>query len=139
VKEVNLAKGEYQTLIKKGDRKRMTIKVIKNIAKPYWEEQLLNANPDHYVFSEGLMPGPKKIREEQVTRRWRRPVKDKLSIKADLYSLKHLNTDETAELLDIHAAASHNGHTSTAITKRHYAFGEEQRMRERLRGFNNEL
>ncbi len=137
VKDVNLEKEEYITLIKKGSQKRYAKKTIKNIVKPYWENQLQGANEDYYVFSKGLLPGASKIREEQVTRRWRRLVKDKLGIKADLYSLKHLNTDETSTLLDIEAAAKHNGHTSSKITKLQYAFGEEQRTRERLKQVNN--
>jgi len=139
VKDVDLYTGEYCTLVKKGKQKRMLIRVIKNVAAPYWKEQLCNANQDDYVFSVGLLSGPHKIREEQVTRRWKVHVKDKLNISADLYSLKHLNTDETASLLNINAAAAHNGHTTTKITQRYYAQGEEQRMRERLRQLKNPL
>jgi integrase len=139
VKHINLDRGEYMTTVKKGSRKREVIRVIKDVAMPYWKELINNHNPNYFVFSVGLKPGPQKIRDDQVTRRWRRLVKDKLGIKADLYSLKHLNTDETAALLNIDAAAAHNSHTSTSITKRHYAFGEEKRQREKLRKVNNEL
>jgi integrase len=139
VRHVNLERGEYLAIVKKGNRKREVIRVIKDVALPYWKELLGNNAPDDFVFSIGLKPGAKKIREEQVTRRWRRLVKEKLGIEADLYSLKHLNTDETAALLNIDAAAAHNGHTSTTITKKHYAFGEEKRQREKLRKVNNEL
>jgi hypothetical protein len=137
VKDVDLKKGEFVILVKKGSQKRYIKKPIKNIAKPFWRQQLRGAKADQYVFSKGLLPGVIKIREEQVTRRWKRLVKDKLGIGADLYSLKHLNTDETSALLDIEAAAKLNGHTSSRITKLHYAFGEEQRTIERLRNLNN--
>lgn len=137
VKDVDLLKGQYTTLVKKGPNKRHVIRVIKNIARAFWEELLQGANSDQYVFSEGLIPGPNKIREEQVTRRWKRLVKDKLGITADLYSLKHLNTDETASILDINAAAAHNSHTTPQITAKHYAFGEEARVRTKLKNVNN--
>jgi site-specific recombinase XerC len=139
VKDVNLEKGEYKTLVKKGNQKRFVIRVIKNVVKSLWIEQLREANPEHYVFSIGLSTGTNKIRPEQVTKRWKRLVKDKLGITADLYSLKHLNTDETASLLDIDAAAAHNGHTTTQVTKRHYAFGEDERVRQRLKLLENEF
>lgn len=139
VNDVDLVKGEYITLVKKGQRKRHVIRVIKNIARSFWEQLLQGAKADHYVFSEGLVPGPRRIRVEQVSRRWKRLVKDKLGITADLYSLKHLNTDETASLLDIEAAAKHNSHTTSQITKKHYAFGEDARLREKLKNVSNEF
>lgn len=139
VKDVNLQASEFTVLVRKGRQGRYQKKIIKDVALSYWREQLLNAHPEDYVFGNSLLPGSHKIREEQVTRRWKRIVKDKLGITADLYSLKHLNTDETAALLDIEAAAMHNGHTSTEITKRHYAFGEEARALNNLRKVNNEL
>jgi len=137
VKDVNLSKGEYRTVVKKGEHKRHVIRVIKDVALPFWMEQITGATDDQYVFSVGLLPGPKKIREEQVTRRWRRLVKDKLGVEADLYSLKHLNTDETSAALDIEAAAVHNSHTSTSVTRKHYSKGEEERQRARLRKLAN--
>lgn len=139
VKDVDLAKGQYITLVKKGQRKKHVVRVIKNIALPFWEELLQGAKSDDYAFSEGLIPGPNKIREEQVTRRWKRLVKDKLEIIADLYSLKHLNTDETASILDINAAAAHNSHTTSQITRKVYAFGEDARLREKLKNVTNEF
>lgn len=139
VKDVNLTLGEYRTIVKKGERRRHVIRVIKNLALPFWKEQLTAAQPEDFVFSVGLIAGPLRIREEQVTRRWRRLVKDKLGVTADLYSLKHLNTDETAGLLDIEAAAAHNSHTTSTITTKYYAYGEEERMRTRIRAVNNEL
>ncbi len=139
VKDVDLAKGEYITLVKKGQRKRQVIRVIKNIARCFWEELLQGARSEYFLFSEGLVPGPRRIRVEQVSRRWKRLVKDKLGITVDLYSLKHLNTDETASLLDIEAAAAHNSHTTSQITKKHYAFGEDARLRDRLKKVHNEF
>lgn len=139
VKDVDLFKQEFIILVKKGNQKRFVKKVIKDIALPYWEQQLLNSKKDDYVFSIGLLPGKDKIREEQITRRWKRLVKDKLGIIADLYSLKHLNTDETAASISLATAANHNGHTSTAITKKHYAFGEEERQREKIKSLKNSL
>ncbi len=139
VKDVNLSKGEYQTLVKKGSQRRIVTRVIKDIAKPFWIEQLSGALPDDFVFSVDLLPGKAKIREEQITRRWKRHVKDKLNIEADLYSLKHLNTDEIAALLSLEEAAKHNGHTSTVITSKHYAIGEQRRQRERLKSLMNKF
>ena len=48
-------------------------------------------------------------------------MKVPMGIKADVYSLKHLNTNETAALLGIVDAAAHNSHTSTVVTMKYYA------------------
>ncbi len=138
VADVDLPRKYYKVTVTKGPRSKEVIRVIKDIALPFWQEQLHKANSG-YVFSVGLLPGPKKIREEQLTRRWRRLVKDKLGITADLYSLKHLNTDEIAAALGIEDAAAHNSHTSSKITLKHYSKGEQARQRERIGAVKNSL
>lgn len=137
IENVYLDKGYYQIFVKKGRKKRWVTKVIKEIALPYWREQIGNLLTG-YVFSTGLLPGNNPIRPEQVTRRWKRHVKDKLGITADLYSLKHLNTDEISAELSLMEAAKHNSHT-IQMTKKHYAVNETMRELERVRRIKNEL
>lgn len=137
IQNIYLDKGTYQVYIKKGRKKRWVTKVIKDIAIPYWREQI----GDHlsgYLFSVGLLPGPNAIRPEQVTRRWKRHVKDKLGITADLYSLKHLNTDEVSAQLSLSEAARLNSH-SVQIARKHYAVNESMRELERVKKLRNEL
>jgi hypothetical protein len=66
-------------------------------------------------------------------------VKEGLGIDIDFYSLKHLNLDETARLLDAAAASKMAGHTSTMITLKHYLVNEEERKMEKLRKVNNDF
>lgn len=137
IENVYLDKGYYQVFVKKGRKKRWVTKVIKEIALPYWREQI----GDHlsgYMFSVGLLPGDVPIRPEQVTRRWKRHVKDKLNITADLYSLKHLNTDEISAELSLIEAAKLNSH-SVQMARKHYAVNETLRELERVRKIKNEL
>ncbi len=137
IENVYLDKGYYQVFVKKGRKKRWVTKVIKEIALPYWREQIGDLLSG-YVFSVGLLPGNNPIRPEQVTRRWKRHVKDKLGITADLYSLKHLNTDEISAELSLMEAAKHNSH-SLQMAKKHYAVNETMRELERVRKIKNEL
>ena len=137
IENIHLDKGYYQVFVKKGRKKRWVTKVIKEIALPFWREQIGN-RISGYIFSIGLLPGDKPIRPEQVTRRWKRHVKDKLDITADLYSLKHLNTDEVSSELSLIEAAKHNSH-SVQMAKKHYAVNETLRELERVRKIKNEL
>ncbi len=93
-KDVNLNEQSYSTLVKKG-KPRWVSRTIRNVAMPYWIEQLKNCGQNDYVFSENLTPGVKQIGSEQVSRRWRTHVKKPLGIETTIYKLKHLNTDRT--------------------------------------------
>jgi site-specific recombinase XerD len=136
-KDVNLESQIFKVVVKKGRSYREVQKVIKDVAFPFWEQLMVNAKKEDFIFSKYLEAGKTSIRPEQITRRWKRHVKDKLGIEADFYSLKHLNTDETAALLDLGDAAAHNSHTSTVITLKHYAFGEKARQQERIKKVGN--
>lgn len=135
--DISLATQSYRTLVKKGGRQVWVNRVIKDIAIPIWIKALYKAEKGDYVFSRGLVAGPQRIRREQIDKRWRVHVKQKLNITADFYALKHLNLDETAEILSLKDAAKMASHTSTRMVEKHYAVGEEKRQIERLKTIDN--
>ena len=137
--DVDLENQRFKCLIKKRSNYSEVYKPIKDIALNLWKEIMATCQPSDYVFSVGLIPGPKTIRREQISRRWNWHVKRDLQISADLYSLKHSNLDETAMQLDAAAAAKMAGHTSTVITLKHYLVNEEERKMEKLRKVNNDF
>jgi len=65
--------------------------------------------------------------------------KGRLGIDIDFYSLKHLNLDETSDILNAEAAAKMAGHTSTVITLKHHLINEEESKMEMLRKVNNDF
>lgn len=138
-KNVDLEMQMFKVRIKKGKEIREAWKPIKDVALPYWQEVMEDCTDEMWVFNSDFKPKLRKkpIRAEYITRRWKRIVKDELKIQADFYSLKHLNTDETAALLGIEAAAAQNSHTTTVITMKHYAIGEKARQMERLKKVGN--
>ena len=123
-------------LILKGQQYEWVTRTIKDVALPLWQRALQGCDPKNYIFSVALKPGPNKIREEQISRRWRTHIKEKLGIKCDFYSLKHLNTDQTSAMLGLSMAASHNSHKSIATT-RVYAVNEYNRIHEQLKKVDN--
>ena len=100
VSDIDLPNQRYKIIIKKGTRYYETWKSIKNIAMPFWEEQMNGAYIGQFVFSKGLEPGDIEIDPSQINKRWYRTVKKTLGITADFYSLKHLHTSEVVELLN---------------------------------------
>lgn len=134
---MDLVNQRYKCVIEKGRQYKEVWRTIKDIALPLWQELFTESKPNQYLFGKNLRPGNNKIRDERVTKKWKKYVKDQLGIKADLYSLKHLNTDETAALLGIQDAAAMNSHTTTKITLEHYAVGEKERQHQRLKQVQN--
>jgi integrase len=139
VADVNLEKQVFKLFIKKGSQQREELRAIKNIALDFWKEQLDGAAPDNYIFSSNFKPGKRKTTPKHISNKWRLYVKEGLGIDIDFYSLKHLNLDETAKLLDAAAASKMAGHTSTMITLKHYLVNEEERKMEKLRKVNNDF
>jgi hypothetical protein len=133
---VNLKKQKVKYLVLKGQQYEWVERTIKDIALPYWKEAMQGCGAKDFVFSKGLKPGAKSIRSEQISRRWRRHIKKKLDIDCDFYSLKHLNTDQTAEALDLKTASAHNSHKSTGTTLV-YAVGEKDRLHQKIKSVQN--
>lgn len=134
--DIDLANQRYKCLIEKGKQYKEVWRTIKDTVLSDWKELVNESEPNQYVFSQGLRPGNNKIRREQVTRRWEVHVKKKLGIGADLYSLKHSNTDETTEILTLLDASKMNSHTNTNTTLI-YAIGEKERQHNRLKRVQN--
>ncbi len=155
-KHVNLDKGTFEVAIKKGDSCRTEFRAININALTLWKEIVEEADElpaggkeeKLYLFSEDLAPSwrAKPIRQEQISRRWKFHVKDKLGITADFYPLKHLNTTETVgnefeKALNTarEKAAKQNGHTTTAMVRNIYDIKSKDRELEIKKKINNKF
>lgn len=139
VSDVDIDNQKFKYLLKKGGRHIWKDGVIKDIALPFWRKVLLVSSPNDFVFAKGLVPGEEQLTYSAIRLRWKRNVKIKLGITADFYSLKHLNLDETTNLLSLKDAAAMANHTTTKMVEKVYAIGERDRQNERLKKVANEL
>ena len=139
VKHVDLKNQSFIVTIKKGQQYKEVIKPIKDIALYYWRQAIKSTVPDDYIFSKDLQPGKNEIRSFQITKRWNLHIKKKLGIQEDFYSLKHLNLDETAGILNLDDAAAMASHTSTSVTAKYYTPNEKGRQIERLKKVKNKF
>lgn len=136
-KDVNLINKEYKVTILKGGQYFEMIKPILPDVWHLWNEVLSEAkNNEHYIFSSCLISGPDKISERQITRRWKRYVKNKYGYTADFYALKHLFLD----ILDSQFGGQNQNisselasHTSSQITNSVYLVNKEKRYLETLK------
>lgn len=133
-KHVNLEKQEYKVTIRKGNSYREVKKVILKNALPFWIE-IINecTSDDDYLFTRGLQPSLVPTQPYQITKRWKRLVKDKYNVTADFYALKHLFLDEVDKKSNL---AGHAGSHTTDVTERFYLFGSESRKNEALKNID---
>ena len=130
-KHVNLDKQEYIVTIRKGNSYREVKKVILKNALPFWIEIVEECTSDEdYLFTRGLQPSLVPTQPYQITKRWKRLVKDKYNVTADFYALKHLFLDELDKKSNL---AGHAGSHTTDVTERFYLFGSESRKNEALK------
>lgn len=148
-KHVDLENQEYQVLIKKGKQYTWEKKIILRAAIPYWKEILsLCQDEEDYLFSAGLVPGEKPISAKQISRRWKRHVKDSNDIKdndgnilkvtADFYTHKHLFLDILDEmsnnkLKEIESPAKRMANHAKDETTGIYTIGRENRKNKDLK------
>ncbi len=146
--DVDLLRQRFKVLIKKGGAYRYEWRTIKNIVLHLWEEILQETGEGQVLFSEGLQPGDHVIRREQITRRWRRHVKERFKVIADFYSLKHQNTEEVMDALAAlykqieeaeSAVVKMNGHTSPQMLRTVYDKKNALRRANLVREVNNEF
>lgn len=142
-KHVDLENQEYKVLIKKGKQKTWVKKIIVPAAIVYWKEVLALCNDDdEFIFSKGLIPGSEPISAKQISRRWKRHVKDSNEIKdekgevikvtEDFYTLKHLFLDildemNTAPIIPIAGPAQRMANHTTENTTDIYTRGKTAR------------
>ena len=113
-------------------------RIDNNLSVREMAEIMAISKPNDYLFAYDLKPGAKSIKPDQISKRWKRNVKDKLGITADFYSLKHSNADDIASMYNISVAQSFIGHSSEKMT-RVYATGQGDRDIEAMKDINNEF
>lgn len=132
--DVNLSDQTFKCIILKGKKgKKEVEKPIHNTVLPYWQE-LMNMKGE-FLFSKGLKPGKEPINPAQISRRWKKHVKEKLGIEADFYSLKHRYLDKLSVATSLVIASKAAHHTSTKTTKEFYT-DDDVREFERMKSVN---
>lgn len=137
VGDVDLKGQRFKATILKGSQQFETWKTIKDLALPFWQDAMEDADPELFVFSKGLKPGKASINMRQITKRWRLHVKQELGIKADFYSLKHSHSSEVVDLLSDQEAAKHNSHLNTGMVVNIYDTKRAGRQHNKVKGLDN--
>jgi len=135
--DIDLDNLVYKSIVRKGGKPEIKVRPIKKVAVPIWEMAMRGAVKGQYIFSNGLVPGDRVIRRDQITRRWKEHVKKKLGIKADLYSLKHSNLTEISERTTAKTAAKAAAHSTDKMIRMHYDTTIEQREMNAVKNMTN--
>jgi len=138
-KDVDLLNQRYKAWIRKRGIDTQVWKVIKTVALPFWIEIMQMCGPEDYLFSHGFIPGAQKPWPQYFTDRWMESIKSNktgLGSPISLYTLKHLNLDETAAALNLEDAQAMADHTDSNTTLL-YAQNEQERINKRLQKVSN--
>ncbi len=139
MKDIILDKQLFKIQVKKGRTYQEEWRAINDSVLGLWKETCKNANKHDFLFSKGLIPGPVKIDEWQISKRWREHVKKKLGIEADFYAIKHVHTTKVTEYYGRLLASKINGHKSTKMNDRHYDILRESRLLEEAKSIDVKL
>lgn len=159
-KDINLEKQEYKITILKGNHYKEVKKVILPNVLEYWNELISECESDEdFIFSRNLEPGETPIQPYQITKRYKRLVKDRLVFKkgiltdirtlnkydnkyipvtADFYAFKHLFLDELDKATTLNVSKAMAAHT-TNVTENVYLIGREKRKNEILKNINIDI
>ncbi|MFB6453704.1 hypothetical protein ACE38W_00410 [Chitinophaga sp. Hz27] len=166
-KNVNLSNQTYVIIDEKGVGYEEKVKEIPDDVLHYWIEVMEDypesdtrtdaQREDDFVFARGLKPGPVSIDAAQISRRWKKHIKDskdpdirKLKVTEDIYSAKH---KENTDLIDREAeriakeaikkaqqmAAEKNSHSSTKMVENVYDVKSNHRELELKREIKKQL
>ena len=105
-----------------------------------WIIQRREGQPDnHYLFSKGFKPGPKRMGRNYINQNWKRHVKDRLGINVSYYSFKGLGGDAKIDAgIPLRAVSIGWGHTSVK-TSQIYLRKEGERLRKQIIANSPEL
>lgn len=93
----------------------------------------LNYDPNCYLFSANLRPGPIRITRKWISTLWKTVVKDIIGVNVSAYSFKGAGGDAKREAgIDIAAVAGGYGHASTSMARNIYLSKEGERMQKEL-------
>jgi integrase len=110
--------------------------IISNASLPYWRKVLENCKDGDYLFSVQFRPGPKPIRTDIITKRWRKIVKPHFP-NSRPYLMKHTNLTSITDQFGDNIAAAAAGHTSTDMIRKVYDKRRNQRTHEILKTKSN--
>lgn len=104
----------------------------------FWTEIVQECTDENdFLFTRGLKPSLTPTQLSQITKRWKRLVKDKYNVTADFYALKHLFLDELdkASHIDLNLSKGMASH-ETNVTEKVYLVGRNNRKNEALKKIN---
>lgn len=131
--DVQLNKQRFKVTVKKGEGDwEEQWRMIGDDVLYLWKEICNAATGSQYLFSESFIPGDRPIRREQISRRWKAHVEDKLGVTADFYSLKHSHVTAMMDFLmaekeAMREVAERTGHTTTKMISSVYDVKNKER------------
>ena len=114
--DVDLEKGIFYIILKKGGKHIRTMRAINMNAFDLWESVLKDTGFGQYLFSHNMKPGHDRLHRQSAYKLWKKNSA-KVGLKVTLYSLKYAFLNQVSKIFGLPKAQELAGHTTDRTTK----------------------
>jgi len=114
--DVDLEKGIFYIMLKKGGKHIRTMRAINMNAYDLWEQVMNETGSGQYLFSHNMKPGSDREHRQSAYKLWKKNAK-KVDLNVTLYSLKYAFLNQVSKILGLPKAQELAGHTTDRTTK----------------------
>ncbi|MCT4321775.1 site-specific integrase [Elizabethkingia anophelis] len=114
--DVDLEKGIFYIMLKKGGKHIRTMRAINMNAYDLWEQVMNETGSGQYLFSHNMKPGRDREHRQSAYKLWKKNAK-KVELNVTLYSLKYAFLNQVSKILGLPKAQELAGHTTDRTTK----------------------
>lgn len=114
--DVDLEKGIFYIMLKKGGKHIRTMRAINMNAYDLWEQVVNETGSGQYLFSHNMKPGSDREHRQSAYKLWKKNAK-KVDLNVTLYSLKYAFLNQVSKILGLPKAQELAGHTTDRTTK----------------------
>ncbi|KUY29548.1 tyrosine-type recombinase/integrase [Elizabethkingia ursingii] len=114
--DVDLEKGIFYIMLKKGGKHIRTMRAINMNAYDLWEQVVNETGSGQYLFSHNMKPGSDREHRQSAYKLWKKNAK-KVDLNVTLYSLKYAFLNQVSKILGLPKSQELAGHTTDRTTK----------------------
>ncbi|OPC30747.1 tyrosine-type recombinase/integrase [Elizabethkingia anophelis] len=114
--DVDLEKGIFYIILKKGGKHIRTMRAINMNAYDLWDNVLKETGHGQYLFGHNMKPGHDRLHRQTAYKIWKKNSA-KVGLKVTLYSLKYAFLNQVSKLFGLPKAQELAGHTTDRTTK----------------------
>ncbi|MCT4151266.1 tyrosine-type recombinase/integrase [Elizabethkingia anophelis] len=114
--DVDLEKGIFYIMLKKGGKHIRTMRAINMNAYDLWQQVMYETGSGQYLFSHNMKTGSNRLHRQSAYKLWKKYAA-KVDLHVTLYSLKYAFLNQVSKTFGLQKAQELAGHTTDRTTK----------------------